>query len=146
MVGFIKLQLLMNQKDPQLNWLWKRQRTRWSQQPQSNFLGSINSCWKWQQKLKITASNIPEYKFPLTRILAYFTSLTTQILEANSYLGMSILLLLELSRQFYQKINKGIISWLTYWFLNDCNWTRTQNHLAGKRTLSHLVKLSSCSH
>ena len=24
---------------------------------------------------------------------------------------------------------------------NDCNWTRTHNHLVHKRTLNHLVKL-----
>ena len=27
--------------------------------------------------------------------------------------------------------------------LSDCNWTRTQNHLARKRTLNHLAKLAS---
>ena len=26
--------------------------------------------------------------------------------------------------------------------LSDCNWTRTQNHLVLKRTLSHLAKLA----
>ena len=25
---------------------------------------------------------------------------------------------------------------------NDCNWTRTQNHLVCKRTLNHLAKLT----
>ena len=25
--------------------------------------------------------------------------------------------------------------------INDCNWTRTHNHLVHKRTLSHLAKL-----
>ena len=25
---------------------------------------------------------------------------------------------------------------------NDCNWTRTQNHLARKRTLNHMAKLA----
>ena len=27
-------------------------------------------------------------------------------------------------------------------FINDCNWTRTQNHLVLKRTLNHLAKLA----
>ena len=27
------------------------------------------------------------------------------------------------------------------WDLNDCNWTRTQNHLVCKQTLNHLAKL-----
>ena len=27
-------------------------------------------------------------------------------------------------------------------FMNDCNWTRTYNHLVRKRTLNHLVKLA----
>ena len=27
---------------------------------------------------------------------------------------------------------------------NDCNWTRTHNHLVGKRTLNHLAKLTRC--
>ena len=26
--------------------------------------------------------------------------------------------------------------------LNDCNWTRTQNHLVRKRILNHLAKLT----
>ena len=26
---------------------------------------------------------------------------------------------------------------------NDCNWTRTHNHLVGKRTLNHLAKLDA---
>ena len=26
--------------------------------------------------------------------------------------------------------------------LNDCNWTRTHNHLVHKRTLNHLAKLA----
>ena len=25
--------------------------------------------------------------------------------------------------------------------ISDCNWTRTQNHLARKQTLNHLAKL-----
>ena len=29
------------------------------------------------------------------------------------------------------------------WSLSDCNWTRTQNHLVGKRTLNHLAKLDA---
>ena len=28
--------------------------------------------------------------------------------------------------------------------INDCNWTRTQNHLVLKRTLNHLAKLAKC--
>ena len=28
------------------------------------------------------------------------------------------------------------------WSLNDCNWTRTHNHIVGKRTLNHLTKLA----
>ena len=27
--------------------------------------------------------------------------------------------------------------------MNDCNWTRTHNHLVHKRTLNHLAKLAS---
>ena len=30
------------------------------------------------------------------------------------------------------------------WRLNDCNWTRTQNHLVSKRTLNHLAKVAKC--
>ena len=31
------------------------------------------------------------------------------------------------------------------WRWSDCNWTRTQNHLVFKRTLSHLAKLAKWS-
>ena len=36
------------------------------------------------------------------------------------------------TRLFSRKINKSI---------NDCNWTRTQNHVVRKQTLNHLAKL-----
>ena len=32
------------------------------------------------------------------------------------------------------------------WRLNDCNWTRTHNHLVHKWALSHLAKLASIFH
>ena len=38
---------------------------------------------------------------------------------------------------FRKKIVKG----LKLNFLSDCNWNRTQNHLARKRTLNHQAKL-----
>ena len=31
------------------------------------------------------------------------------------------------------------------WRWSDCNWTRTQNHLVLKRTLTHLAKLVKCT-
>ena len=43
-------------------------------------------------------------------------------------------------RKFYMRI----LHWnnLINWYLSDCNWTLTYNHLVRKRTLNHLAKLA----
>ena len=40
---------------------------------------------------------------------------------------------------------KELLAWNRHkvWTLSDCNWTRTQNHLARKRTLNHLANMVS---
>ena len=42
---------------------------------------------------------------------------------------------------FWSVLSSSIISSVKF-FAHDCNWTRTQNHLARKRTLNYLVSLA----
>ena len=65
----------------------------------------------------------------------FFGTVTCSIISSCSFaLTKSLACPLNTSHQ-----NKGFCETLNP---NDCNWTRTHNHLVHKRTLNHLAKLA----
>ena len=83
-------------------------------------LKNYNKMWKKIEKLMKIDFNTKttygdDYKYIKTKIKTYKDSIITKGLRK------------------YQK---------TKYCINDCNWTRTQNHLVLKRTLNHLAKLA----
>ena len=91
--------------------------------------GSRGDCMKYQHWFR---------NYIYTVIYVYFDSmLATILLWHHSKLQDSVsweLSICDTPLSFF-------ISYSTI-LLNDCNWTRTQNHLVLKRTLNHLAKLA----
>ena len=73
--------------------------------------------------------------------------------QIHSVIFCSLIILITTSSsaqqfpEFQKEFGLGVMDYRTVTeavkSLNDCNWTRTRNHLLHKRTLNHLGKLVS---